>query len=629
FGDSGRGSWLQSFVAKLKLLHWVAFLSGIPGVSELVVTVAGGDALCAERPGDYTIYSTIPVKPLWIDLPVERSNRNASTSLASPVATALGMKSVQIDPQAQRVHQLEYFHRYLLVHHSTELLTAAWPLVSNTSAFKRISQRLAGVGKKPLAKSNCGVCRCPAQVGWHQISPCGCRICHYCWYAEEVPSKATCPSCGGPFKLIMSDNPPSTAPPAAPVEEQQSVPVEASANVPPAEGGTAAAQFGSPENPIPAVVVAEGVPLPGQETLPTAQQEAQEQDVTSPIPNHYRIKRVEFLGSERAYLLQSENGPCPLLAVANVLLLRNKLQLHKDMSSISFDDLVGRIANIMFDSNQDRGDVAKGLEDAVTLLPSLNKGLDVNVKFDSCDGFEFTPELRVFDLLDITLVHGWVVSKDDMSAYPILGPLSYNQAIEKVVAFNELQSQALKGEEESPADPGTYEDGLAVSQWLEENKSQMTYDGLSQIMERLRDNELAVLFRNNHFVTVFKPRPGEDGETHLYALATDIGFASSSIVWERLDTLDGDTLYYDGQFHRATGQSPASRQALNGADEDPDYLLALSLQMDDDERARRRPQTYVGPMGMAMVTNRNDGNQQSGGEQQEGGRRKKKFCVIM
>ncbi|KAF4703499.1 Ubiquitin carboxyl-terminal hydrolase MINDY-1, partial [Perkinsus olseni] len=224
-------------------------------------------------------------------------------------------------------------------------------------------------------------------------------------------------------KLIMSGNPPSTAPPAAPVEEQQSVPVEASANVPPAEGGTAAAQLGSTENPIPAVVVAEGVPLPGQETLPTAQQEAQEQDVTTPIPNHYRIKRVEFLGSERAYLLQSENGPCPLLAVANVLLLRNKLQLHKDMSSISFDDLVGRIANIMFDSNQDRGDVAKGLEDAVTLLPSLNKGLDVNVKFDSCDGFEFTPELGVFDLLDITLVHGWVVSKDDMSAYPILGPL--------------------------------------------------------------------------------------------------------------------------------------------------------------------------------------------------------------
>ncbi|EER14178.1 hypothetical protein, conserved [Perkinsus marinus ATCC 50983] len=415
----------------------------------------------------------------------------------------------------------------------------------------------------------------------------------------------------------MSTNP--TRPQATSFEEtEQSVPVEAPVNAPPVEGNTMAAQLGSPERPVPAVVVAQGIPLPGQEeALPQQQEAVVVEDTTIPIPKHYRIKHTEFLGSERSFLLQSENGPCPLLAVANVLLLRNELQLHKDMSSISFDDLVSRIANVMFDSNQDGGDVAKGLEDAVTLLPNLNEGLDVNVKFGSCDGFEFTPELSVFDLLDITLVHGWVVSKDDLSAYPILGPLSYNQAIEKVVAFNELQSRALQGEEEeAPVDPGTYEDGLAVSQWLEENKSQMTYDGLSQIMDRLKDNELAVVFRNNHFVTVFKPSPGENGETHLYALATDIGFGSSSIVWERIDTLDGDTLYYDADFHRASGQSPASRQALDKADDDPDYLLALSLQMDDDERARRQPQARV-------VT---EGNQQ---QQHEGRRRKRKFCVIM
>ncbi|KAF4663222.1 Ubiquitin carboxyl-terminal hydrolase MINDY-1 [Perkinsus chesapeaki] len=431
----------------------------------------------------------------------------------------------------------------------------------------------------------------------------------------------------------MSTNPPPPTNPAAQrgVSIEESVPMEAPANAPPAEAGTQAAQLGSAANPVPAVVVAQGVPLPGQEGQVPHQ--VPQEDMSSPIPNHYRIKHTELLGSERSFLLQSENGPCPLLAVANVLLLRNKLQLHKDMSSISFDDLVSRIANVMFDANQGgQDDVAQGLEDAVTLLPSLNKGLDVNVKFGSCDGFEFTPELGVFDLLDITLLHGWVVSKDDMSAFPVLGALSYNQAIEKVVTFNDMQAQALEGREDgsTTAEPGAYEDGLIVSQWLDDNKSQMTYDGLSQIMEKLRDNELAVLFRNNHFVTVFKPSPDAEGETHLYALATDIGFGSSSVVWERLDTLDGDTLYYDAQFHRATGQSPASRQALNAAEQDPDYLLALSLQMDDDERARRRPQTYVGPMGVAMVTDRNDGNQQGGRQPQEGERRrKKKFCAII
>ena len=40
------------------------------------------------------------------------------------------------------------------------------------------------------------------------------------------------------------------------------------------------------------------------------------------------------------------------------------------------------------------------------------QGLDVNVRFRNIDDFEFTQECAIFDLLDIQLVHGWLVSPE-------------------------------------------------------------------------------------------------------------------------------------------------------------------------------------------------------------------------
>ena len=49
----------------------------------------------------------------------------------------------------------------------------------------------------------------------------------------------------------------------------------------------------------------------------------------------YRTKRITYYGNELPILMQNENGPCPLLALANVLLLRganhNAPNLYGDM----------------------------------------------------------------------------------------------------------------------------------------------------------------------------------------------------------------------------------------------------------------------------------------------------------
>lgn len=55
----------------------------------------------------------------------------------------------------------------------------------------------------------------------------------------------------------------------------------------------------------------------------------------------YKLKRIDFFGRTVPVALQNENGPCPLLAIANVLLLRKQIELPEHAPDIS---QVNRIA---------------------------------------------------------------------------------------------------------------------------------------------------------------------------------------------------------------------------------------------------------------------------------------------
>ena len=65
--------------------------------------------------------------------------------------------------------------------------------------------------------------------------------------------------------------------------------------------------------------------------------------------------------------------------------------------------------------------------------------------------------------------------------------------------------------------------------FLESSASQLTRAGLRDARDAVKERELAVFFRNNHFATVFKL----DGA--LYLLATDQGYLREpDVVWETL-----------------------------------------------------------------------------------------------
>ena len=84
--------------------------------------------------------------------------------------------------------------------------------------------------------------------------------------------------------------------------------------------------------------------------------------------------------------MQNENGPCALLALANVLILRGDLMVHPDMPVVTFEYLVDQIGEILLTSlPADASDIVRAnfqqnVLDAMAILPKTQTGLDVNIK---------------------------------------------------------------------------------------------------------------------------------------------------------------------------------------------------------------------------------------------------------
>ena len=143
----------------------------------------------------------------------------------------------------------------------------------------------------------------------------------------------------------------------------------------------------------------------------------------------FELKRIVFLGANVPIILQNENGPCPLIAICNVLLLRQQIKIAADIVTIDTDSLLSMLAQHIVDHNDKSTDqnTQTAVSDVLSLLPSLSTGLDVNLKFASCLGFEATTQMCCFDVTDIRLFHGWLVdpaAESEMAT--ILSRMSYN-----------------------------------------------------------------------------------------------------------------------------------------------------------------------------------------------------------
>lgn len=296
----------------------------------------------------------------------------------------------------------------------------------------------------------------------------------------------------------------------------------------------------------------------------------------------HQIKWTYFNKKQVPIVTQNENGPCPLLALVNVLLLQDRMKLTPKAEIVSAGQLMAHLGDCVLQnvpgeegvSALSRLNFEQNMGDAMAVMYKLQTGLDVNVRFTGVRDFEYTSECIIFDLLQIPLYHGWLVDPQNQAEVEAVGKCSYNQLVEKIIV------------QKTSDQPDLVSQALVAEEFLDTSASQLTYHGLCELCTQLKEEELAVLFRNNHFTTLYKHK----GE--LFQLVTDQGFLhESNVVWETLSNVEGDCHFVDSEFHTYTKPDTptipveASNVPVNSEDQiNHDFLVALSLEQEQQQQ---------------------------------------------
>ncbi|KAJ9138597.1 DUF544 domain protein [Pleurostoma richardsiae] len=400
----------------------------------------------------------------------------------------------------------------------------------------------------------------------------------------------------------------------------------------------------------------------------------------------YQIKNINWYDINAAknprtspILVQNANGPCPLVALVNALTLTTPpdsqntalVETLRSREQVSLGLLLEAVIEELMSSRRTNPDVP--LPDVFELynfLQGLHTGMNVNPRFiptaelvtaykrtslthlhptergDLIPGtFEDTKEMSLYATFSIPLLHGWLPSTTE-AAYEALSrrAVSYEDAQNLLFREEELEEklsstshQGLTEEEQE-----IYQDILTIKSFLSTSATQLTPWGLEVITKAIQPGSVAILFRNDHFSTLYR----HPQTLQLFGLVTDAGYAShDEVVWESLVDVNGErSEFFSGDFrvvggahHQqgASGSTPGSfpDAARNGdytspgddgswttvqgrqrghrsqpsqdppvspkhEQEDRDLALALQLQEEEDERhraeqARRRRESLL------------------------------------
>ncbi|CAN8104171.1 unnamed protein product [Discula destructiva] len=386
----------------------------------------------------------------------------------------------------------------------------------------------------------------------------------------------------------------------------------------------------------------------------------------------YQVKNIKWLDADETgvlrtspILVQNANGPCPLMALVNALTLTTPVDAEEAVlvntlrtrEQIGLDLLLNAVFDELMSERRLTEDVS--LPDVTELydfLKGLHTGMNVNPRFipteememafkrtswthlhphereDLIPGtFEDTKEMAFYRIFQIPLIHGWLPQKGT-TVYDALKRQagSYEDAQNILFKEEELEGTLSNpgGEGLTEVEQALYHDILNVKSFLDTSATQLTAWGLEVITKAMRPGSVAILFRNDHFSTLYRhPQTRE-----IFALVTDAGYAGhGEIVWESLCDVNGEcSEFFSGDFRKVGGstqdeqRAPSVSASSNGQQgwtevqgkkekatfqsdetplspseqEDRDLALAMQLQEEEDqrhntERAQRRRETQL------------------------------------
>ena len=403
-----------------------------------------------------------------------------------------------------------------------------------------------------------------------------------------------------------------------PTNEQIPNPELTQKPLPPAPSGQYPSQIidQAPELP-PWDAVAGQAPPPSQHALPQTQKPAvpdqtpqiaavagdQEARAKQQRNQIYQVRLVNWYDATAAVnprtspiMVQNANGPCPLLALVNALVLSTPINLETALvetlrvrETVSLGLLLDAVIDELMSGR--RGNAAQALPDVSDLyafLINLHTGMNVNPRFveptsapnhlmdepigQSPDGpqeprkvggFEDTPHMRLYSTFAVSLIHGWLPRKN----HPVCAVLdrtakTYEDAQSLLFAEEELESK-LQNQGLTEDEQKLLEDIGSVKYFLTSSPTQLTDYGLDTIIETLESGTMSILFRNDHFSTLYK----EPRSRRIFTLVTDLGYAGhDEVVWESLVDINGEgSEFFSGDFRPVGNNVKSSGRRSTGA----------------------------------------------------------------
>lgn len=296
----------------------------------------------------------------------------------------------------------------------------------------------------------------------------------------------------------------------------------------------------------------------------------------------YQIKNIHWLdmaasGNPRKspILVQNANGPCPLVALVNALTLTtpanqansNLVETLRSREQISLNFLLEAVFDELMTHRHTNPEVSlPDMTELYSFLKSLHTGMNVNPRFvpDSQDPltsspsyspgtFETTRDMMLYATFSIPLIHGWLPPKEDPA---------YDSFTRQASSYDDVQSILFREEELeyklSNSDTGLteqeqqlYQDIIIIKSFLEISATQLTPWGLEVIAHAIPPGRVAILFRNDHFSTLYR----HPQTKKLFTLVTDAGYYThDEIVWESLVDVRGEcTEFFSGDFRIVSG----------------------------------------------------------------------------
>ncbi|KAK5992033.1 Ubiquitin carboxyl-terminal hydrolase MIY1 [Cladobotryum mycophilum] len=370
----------------------------------------------------------------------------------------------------------------------------------------------------------------------------------------------------------------------------------------------------------------------------------------------YQVKNIQWYDASSnmnprvsPILIQNENGPCPLVALVNALTLTTPadipdtalVQVLRSREQVSLNLLLDAVFDELMSPRRTNSEEAlPDVSDLYAFLQSLHTGMNVNPRFIPTPGmvnaykrtslthlhpsergnlipgtFENTLEMSLYATFSIPLIHGWLPPRDD-PAYSAMERFagSYEDVQNLLFREEELEDKLSGDIGLTEAEQELYQDIITIRMFLEASATQLTPWGIEVIGKAIRPGTFAILFRNDHFSTLYC----HPETMQLYTLVTDAGYRGhDEIVWESLLDVNGEqNEYLSGDFRVTSGDAVASSSSRGRSEghggawttvnnrrgktreqeevpmspsteqEDRDLALALQLQEEEDQRHR-------------------------------------------